>query len=137
RLYEESSRIYLPDGLPPPPPYQGVVKFFELGNLANTLEQLATAGSDDFYKGEIADRLVRDIADIGGIIDRKDMENCSAEIRDAPTIRWRNSHLVHTAGGLTAAPTLEQVVRDMEPCQINGEKPGPEWFTTLANVLKN
>ena len=137
RLYEESSRIYLPDGLPPPPPYQGVVKFFELGNLANTLEQLATAGPDDFYKGEIADRLVRDIADIGGIIDRKDMENCSAEIRDAPTIRWRNSHLVHTAGGLTAAPTLEQVVRDMEPCQINGEKPGPEWFTTLANVLKN
>src|SRR5918995_2352223 len=40
RLYPESARIYLPNGLPPVVPYQGTPGFFTLGNLPATLERL-------------------------------------------------------------------------------------------------
>src|SRR6478672_9390869 len=42
--YPESARIYLRDGLPPVPPYQGGLKYFQLGRLPDTLERLAQAG---------------------------------------------------------------------------------------------
>ncbi len=48
RRYPESARIYLPDGLPPVPPYQGKPGFFRLGNLPATLERLAQAGLRDY-----------------------------------------------------------------------------------------
>src|SRR4051794_7222585 len=41
RLYSESARIYLRDGLPPLAPYQGRLKYFQLGNLPDMLQQLA------------------------------------------------------------------------------------------------
>src|SRR5258705_165153 len=44
RLYPESARLYLRDGLPPVPPYQGGLSFFRLGNLPATLERLQRAG---------------------------------------------------------------------------------------------
>jgi hypothetical protein len=35
---------------------------------------------------------------------REDLAGCRAVLREAPTIAWRGDHLIHTAGGLTAAP---------------------------------
>jgi len=137
RLYEESARIYLPDGLPPVPPYQGVTGFLKLGGLAETLERLAQAGLRDFYQGEIAARLARDIADMGGVVDAEDLACCEAIVRDAPAIDWRGTHLVHTAGGLTAAPTLAQVVEDMAAHPVPEGGPDPDWFARLSQVLRN
>ena len=54
RLYPESARVYLPNGLPPVPPYQGSPGYFTLGNLPATLERLQQAGLRDLYEGEIA-----------------------------------------------------------------------------------
>lgn len=99
RLYEESARIYLPDGLPPVPPYQGVPGFMQLGNLGTTLEHLARAGLDDFYRGELAGRLAADIARAGGVVDAQDLADCRASVREAPMIDWRGTHRIHTAGG--------------------------------------
>src|SRR5262245_6616129 len=48
RKYPESARIYLRDGLPPVPPYQGALSYFGLGKLSETLERLAQAGWRDF-----------------------------------------------------------------------------------------
>ena len=54
RHYDESARIYLPNGLPPVAPYQGKPGFFRLGRLADTLEQLGRAGLRDQYDGDVA-----------------------------------------------------------------------------------
>ncbi len=136
RLYKESARIYLPDGLPPVPPYQGIPGFFKLGGLDATLEYLAHAGLQDFYHGDIAARLSRDIADLGGVVDAKDLAGCEATIREAPVIDWRGTHVVHTAGGLTAAPTLAQVIGGMAGTSLPKSGPEPEWFTSLSKVLR-
>ena len=49
RLYDESRRIWLPDGLPPVCPPERDTMNLPLGRLADTLERLAAAGPDDFY----------------------------------------------------------------------------------------
>lgn len=136
RLYEESARIYLRSGLPPVPPYQGEPSFFPLGNLAATLERLAKAGLRDFYEGETAKLLAADIARAGGVVDATDLAGCQATVRDAPTIDWRGSHLLHTAGGLTAAPTLAQVVEGMDSAALPASGPGAAWFAQLSTVMR-
>ncbi|SIR02734.1 gamma-glutamyltransferase [Bosea sp. TND4EK4] len=136
RLYGESARIYLPNGLPPVPPYQGSPGFMRLGELPATLERLAEAGLDDFYRGDIARSLAADIALAGGVVDAGDLANCKAEIRPAPTIDWRGSHLVHTAGGLTAAPTLADVVKGMADAPLDAAGPSPAWYAQLSQVMR-
>src|SRR6201999_1508689 len=136
RLYEESARVFLPNGLPPVPPYQGETGFFRVGHLLTTLERLAAAGLPDFYTGDVALDLLSDIRDSGGVIDSTDLANCQVQVQPAPTIAWRDTHVVHTAGGLTAAPTLADVIAGMSdvPRPING--PDAEWFASLATVMR-
>jgi gamma-glutamyltranspeptidase/glutathione hydrolase len=136
RLYAESARIYLPNGLPPVPPYQGEPGFFTLGKLPATLERLAESGLRDFYEGETARLLAKDIAEAGGVVDLRDLAACEATIREAPVIDWRGSHLLHTAGGLTAAPTLADVVAGMADAPLEQAGPGATWFAQLSNVMR-
>jgi gamma-glutamyltranspeptidase / glutathione hydrolase len=136
RLYEESARVFLPNGLPPVPPYQGETGFFRLGQLPTTLERLAEAGLRDFYTGGVASDLLSDIRDTGGVIDATDLADCRAQVRPAPTIAWRDTHVVHTAGGLTAAPTLADVIAGMSDVPRSIAGPDAEWFAALANVMR-
>lgn len=135
RLYGESARIYLPGGLPPVPPYQGATGFFRLGNLARTLERLAASGTRDFYEGALASDIAADIAEVGGIVDADDLAGCAALLRPAPTVPWRGTHVLHTAGGLTAAPTLAAVVAGMAGT-VPGERPDAGWFVRLSGVMR-
>ena len=136
RLYEESARVFLPNGLPPVPPYQGETGFFRLGQLPTTLERLAEAGLQDFYTGGVASDVVSDIRSVGGVIDAADLADCRAQVRPASKIAWRDTHVVHTAGGLTAAPTLAEVIAGMSDVRRPIAGPGAEWFATLANVMR-
>ncbi|MFC5418111.1 gamma-glutamyltransferase [Bosea eneae] len=136
RLYAESARIYLPDGLPPVPPYQGVPGFRTLGNLGSTLEHLAKAGLDDFYRGDLAKQLAADIAAVGGVVDAQDLADCRASVREAPVIDWRGTHRIHTAGGLTAAPTLQAVVEGMAGSPPPDGGPDSAWFVRLSQVMR-
>lgn len=136
RLYEESARIYLPNGLPPVPPYQGEPGFFALGALPATLERLASAGLTDFYTGDIARALASDIAAAGGVVDAQDLAGCEATIRPAPVIDWRGTHRIHTAGGLTAAPTLADVVAGMDSASLPAGGPDAAWFAQLSTVMR-
>jgi gamma-glutamyltranspeptidase / glutathione hydrolase len=76
RMYPESARIYLPNGLPPTPPYQGKPGFFRLGNLPQTLRHLAEAGLRDFYEGDVAASVAADIAAMGGVLSAEDLRGC-------------------------------------------------------------
>ncbi len=136
RLYAESARIYLPDGLPPVPPYQGMPASGRSARLAETLERLAESGLRDFYEGGLARDLAADIASVGGVIDRDDLAGCRAGLREAPTLAWRGDHLVHHAGGLTAAPTLAEVVAGMADVARPSSGPDAAWFATLSTVMR-
>ncbi|MFH5926158.1 gamma-glutamyltransferase [Roseomonas xinghualingensis] len=135
RLYEESARIYLPDGLPPNPPYQGAPSFFPLGNLAETLERLRAHGLRDFYEGGLAADLVADIAALGGVVDAEDLAGCRAMVRESTPIAWRGTHTIHTAGGLTAAPTMARVIAAMERVSTTAGADA-NWYRGFAKSMR-
>jgi gamma-glutamyltranspeptidase/glutathione hydrolase len=133
RLYPESARIYLPDGLPPVPPYQGNPGAFQLGHLTDTLERLAEAGLRDFYEGDIAASIAADVAAIGGVLDADDLRRCEARLAPCQEAPW-NGGILQLAGGLTAAPTLARVLDGMAPS--SGSAPDAAWFVGLARATK-
>ncbi|MCQ4158492.1 gamma-glutamyltransferase [Roseomonas sp. GC11] len=135
RLYPESARIYLPDGLPPVAPYQGKPGFFRLGRLPETLERLGAAGWRDFYEGEVAASIAADVAAMGGRLSLDDLRGCRAVVRPALSIPWRGRYTLQGAGGLTAAPTLARVVAAME-ATTPGAAPDATWFAALASAMR-
>jgi len=134
KLYPESARIYLPDGLPRVPPYQGVPGFFQLGNLFATFERLGKAGLRDLYEGEIAASIAADMQAAGGILGAEDLRNCQARILPAMEVRWRGRTL-QLSGGLTAAPTLARVLEGMAGVPY-GKTPSAAWYVALARAMK-
>ncbi len=133
RRYPESARIYLPDGLPPVPPYQGNPGFFQLGRLADTLERLAHAGLRDLYEGDVAASVAADVAAMGGVLDVDDLRRCEARVLPCEEAAWRGRTL-QLAGGLTAGPTLALVLQNMAPPV--GTAPDAAWFVALARAMR-
>jgi gamma-glutamyltranspeptidase/glutathione hydrolase len=134
RLYPESARVYLRDGLPPVAPYQGVPGFFRLGRLGETLEQLGRAGLVDFYRGEVARSIAADVGSMGGVLDADDLGRCTARTRPAAEVRWRG-RILQLTGGLTAAPTLARVIEQMEGAP-HGSRPDAAWFASVARAIR-
>jgi gamma-glutamyltranspeptidase / glutathione hydrolase len=72
-----SSRIFLNDG-----------KLFKVGDtlrqpeLAATLKRIAQKGPDEFYKGETAQMLARDMAAMGGLITLDDLAQYQPKVRE-------------------------------------------------------
>lgn len=135
RLYPESARVYLPNGLPPVPPYQGTPGFFPLGNLAATLERLAEAGPRDFYEGEIAASIARDVREAGGILSAADLAGCRARTLPSVEVPWAGGRRLMLANGLTAAPTLRRVLEAMEGA-ASGAEPDAEWYARFARAMR-
>jgi gamma-glutamyltranspeptidase / glutathione hydrolase len=75
--FSMSSRIFLNNG-----------KMYQIGDtlrqpeLAATLKRIAKNGPDEFYKGETAQMLARDMAGLGGLITLDDLARYQAKIRE-------------------------------------------------------
>jgi gamma-glutamyltranspeptidase/glutathione hydrolase len=135
RQYPESARVYLPNGLPPAPPYQGSPGFFRLGNLPQTLRHLSHAGLRDFYEGDIAASIARDMAAMGGVLSAEDLAGCQARVMPATEVAWRGRTMQLT-GGLTAAPTLSHVMAQMADAPYDGAAPSAAWYVALAKAMR-
>ena len=135
RRYPHTAAVYLPNGLPPVPPYHGRPGFLRQGNLPVTLERLGRAGLRDFYEGEIAASMAADISALGGVLSAEDLRKCQAHTWPADQVPWRG-RVVQLTGGLTAAPTLRRVLAGMADAPYGGTEPSSEWYRTLVRVLK-
>ena len=114
RNYAESARVYLPDGLPRTPPYQGTPGFFRLGNLPATLERLSHAGPRDYYEGDIAATIASDIKALGGVLSAQDLRECQARILPATEYNWRGRTLQLTdRAGILAVRATEEHILDV------------------------
>jgi gamma-glutamyltranspeptidase/glutathione hydrolase len=75
--FSMSRRIFLNDG-----------KMHQVGDtlrqpeLAATLKRIAKSGADEFYKGETAQMLARDMAGLGGLISSDDLAHYQPKIRE-------------------------------------------------------
>jgi gamma-glutamyltranspeptidase/glutathione hydrolase len=134
RRYDESRRIWLPDGLPPVGASDGDIPRLSLGQLAETLERLAEAGPEDFYQGEIARAIAADSRAAGGFMSADDLADCRARIVASLDIAYRGV-TVQTAPGMTAGPTLAAVLGRLAS-QRFGAMPDAGYFEAVIETLR-
>ena len=74
--------------------------------LADTLEQLARAGLNDFYRGELADSIAQDLAKAGSPLTREDLGSHFAQMVKPVSLRIGNAEVFTTAAPTQGAATL-------------------------------
>jgi gamma-glutamyltranspeptidase / glutathione hydrolase len=133
RLYDESRRVWLPDGLPPVAPPEDDARL-PLGRLAVTLDRLASAGPDDFYNGDIARSIAADLRAAGAALSVEDLEDCRARVMPALATPYRGA-VLQAAPGMTAGPTLAFVLERLRT-QRFAAAPDAAYFVALIAALR-
>ena len=133
--YPSSANIYLPKGFPPVSLSGEQLDHLPLKGLAQTLRQLAKAGADDFYKGAIANSMVKDTQAMGGILSLQDLAQYEARIVDPIHCEYRGVELA-LAPALTAGPSMLQCLGQLKDIPFNSGRPNAQAFLAYANVLR-
>ncbi|KAJ7783168.1 gamma-glutamyltranspeptidase [Mycena metata] len=91
-------------------------------NFSRTLATIASEGPDAFYKGPIADALVRKVRETGGILSHADLENYRVKVEPAlkGTYRGRKVYTGHAPG---AGPVLLHMLNLFEKFPVTERTP--------------
>jgi gamma-glutamyltranspeptidase / glutathione hydrolase len=101
----ESKRVYLPGGKAP-----ALGQIFRNPDLAHALTLIATEGEAAFYKGAIADAILKTSNELGGTMTADDLASYSAEWVEPVSIDyrgWRVFELPPNGDGIAALEMLE------------------------------
>jgi gamma-glutamyltranspeptidase/glutathione hydrolase/leukotriene-C4 hydrolase len=85
--------------------------------LARTLEIIAEQGADAFYTGELADKIVKEVQDRGGIITKQDLADYTVDIEEALSIDLNNSLTAFTSHAPTSGPLLMFILNILQGIQ--------------------
>jgi gamma-glutamyltranspeptidase/glutathione hydrolase len=99
----EASRIFLPNGEPPP-----VGAIFRQPDLARTLVAIRDDGHDGFYRGRVARLFEQGQKAGGGLITRGDLARYRAKIRQPVRFRFRDAE-VFTMPAPSSGPVLAEM----------------------------
>ena len=87
-------------------------------DLAWTLERIATHGADDFYRGEIAERIVADMEANDGHISAADLDGYRARFRAPIATRYRDHVVVTMPPASSGGVALLQMLNMLEPFNL-------------------
>jgi gamma-glutamyltranspeptidase/glutathione hydrolase/leukotriene-C4 hydrolase len=73
---------------------------------ADTLEIIASQGVDAFYKGVLADKIVKEIQDQGGIITKEDLVDYQVDFHEALNVSLNDSLTAFTTQAPSSGPLL-------------------------------
>ena len=133
RMYEETARTYLADGLPPAANIEGTVDRLPLGNLAQTYRSLQRNGPGSFYNGDLADIISGDLARAGSRITVADLIQYEAGIADPLVTSYRGGRL-NVSGNLTAGPSIIHALGELEKTTLSSQ-PDSHAFNAYAQSL--
>ncbi|NHJ46710.1 MAG: gamma-glutamyltransferase [Asgard group archaeon] len=85
RSHEATSKVYLPNGFAP---RVGDIAYNK--DLANTFKDLAKFGVDEFYKGEIAKKIIKFCNENGGVFTKEDFAAFEAEWVDPISSKYKD-----------------------------------------------
>ncbi|KAJ3494949.1 hypothetical protein NMY22_g20000 [Coprinellus aureogranulatus] len=86
-------------------------------NLSRTLRTIALEGPEAFYRGPIADSILRTIERTGGILSSSDLQSYTPIVRRALTGTWKSNgkrRTVYTTHAPTSGPVLLHMLNLME-----------------------
>ena len=121
RAQPETARVYLPGGRAP-----RVGEVFKNPEMGRALRILAEKGRDAFYKGEIADAILKTSKRLGGTMTADDLASFSAEWVEPISTDyrgWRVYELPPNGQGIAALEMLN--IMETQPAGKNGPYAGP------------
>jgi gamma-glutamyltranspeptidase/glutathione hydrolase len=84
-------------------------ELFRQPDLAWTLSRIAKGGRDEFYKGKVAERLIKGITDGGGVMTAADLAEFQADVMEPVWSSYRGlpiAYMPPTGSGVTLAQTM-------------------------------
>ncbi|WP_316228894.1 gamma-glutamyltransferase family protein [Bradyrhizobium sp. SZCCHNR1070] len=137
RRYSASAAAYLKDGLPPNPQW-GIKSVVRLPQeqFKATLAHLASAGARDFYEGDLARSVSRDIQAAGGALSVEDLAAFKAHVREPLKIPYRGGTVFATPE-LTAGPTLAHTLRLLQANLQSGGTPNAAAYLAYVEALQS
>jgi gamma-glutamyltranspeptidase/glutathione hydrolase len=133
--YGATRDIWLPAGMPPVTPTDAPFNRIRLAGLAGTLRRLARAGRRDFYEGEIAAAIAKDIHVMGGVLGLEDLKEYRARIV-APTECDYRGATVALAPQLTAGPSMAWALGRLANRRLERKGPHADSFVAYVEVLR-
>jgi len=133
--YPTTRDIWLPGGLPPVTPPNAPLLRLKLNGLAATMRRLADAGPRDFYEGEIAASIIRDLKAMGGNLTAADLRNFHARIVDPIETEYGSAQLA-LAPQLTAGPTMLRALEPLRDLRFQSGGPDSDAFVAYASALR-
>jgi gamma-glutamyltranspeptidase/glutathione hydrolase len=133
--YRTTSDIWLPNGVPPVTAPGAPLGRLILRNLAATMRRLADAGPRDFYEGEVAASIARDVKAMDGILSVDDLRNYRARIVEPLETKYRGTRIA-LAPGLTAGPTIQRALGRLEEVKLRSGGPHADAFLAYARILR-
>ncbi|TXG35433.1 gamma-glutamyltransferase [Seonamhaeicola maritimus] len=86
--------------------------------LANTLSRLMEYGKNEFYIGEIAEKLIKHIQDHGGIITKEDLAQYEPKWRKPITFTYDNLKITSISPPSSGGICLAQIMKMIEPFDL-------------------
>ena len=134
--YPTTKDIWLPGGYPPVTAAGAKLERLILKGLANTMRRLADAGPRDFYEGEVAASVARDVHEMGGSLALDDLRAYRARIVQPLETTYRGVQLA-LAPGLTAGPTIQRALAALERVKLRSGGPNADAFLAYARILRD
>lgn len=113
RAFRDTNRLLLPDDKLPKSGDRG--KNPDLGKL---LQHVAQKGVEEFYKGKIADKIVRNVQKYGGILAKEDMEEYQARLVK-PVHKSFMDYDIYSLPLCSSGPSLLQMCRIAETGELS------------------
>ena len=133
--YGVTRDIWLPGGMPPVTPPDAPFRRLKLPGLADTLKGLARAGRRDFYEGEIAAAIAKDIRAMGGVLGLEDLKQYRARIAAPIECDYRGATIA-LAPQLTAGPSMAWALGRLTPRKFKPGGPQADAFVAYAEALR-
>ena len=133
--YRVARDVWLPAGMPPVTPPDAPLRRVKLAGLADTLRRLSLAGRRDFYEGEIAAAIAKDIRSMGGVLGLEDLRQYRARIAAPVECDYRGATIA-LAPQLTAGPSMAWTLARLAERRFEPGGPHADAFAAYAEVLR-
>jgi gamma-glutamyltranspeptidase/glutathione hydrolase len=134
--YPTTRAIWLPSGYPPVTAPGAPLERLKLTGLAGTLRALAAGGRREFYEGDVAAGIVRDVKALGGVLGPEDLRGYRARIVEPLVTEYRGTGIA-LAPGLSAGPSMRRALHGLRHERFRANGPHADAFLAYARVLRD
>jgi gamma-glutamyltranspeptidase/glutathione hydrolase len=108
----------------------------DMTSMAQMLENLACKGAREFYEGDVAHSIVKEVQAEGGSLSIEDMESYQAHISDSLDVKYKDA-IFYLTPEMTAGPSLAMALSLLEKQELTPKSPGKETYFAYAKSLKD